>query len=72
MIGLKLIGPVLNKRKLVPYKTNKHDERVVLFFVEKQNERKLKNSVVIQNVTQDLSICSEHLSLTLSQIAMKF
>ena len=32
---------------------------------------KFKNSVVTQNITRDFSICSEHNSLILSQIATK-
>ena len=71
MTRLKLIGLVLNKRQLVLYKITKHDEKIVLFVVDKKNKMKFKNSVVTQNVTGDFSICSEHNSLILSQIATK-
>ena len=71
MTRLKLIGLVLNKRQLVLYKTTKLNERIVPFVVEKNNTMKFKNSVVRQNVTRDLSICSEHSSLIPSQIATK-
>jgi hypothetical protein len=71
MTRLKLIGLVLNKRQLVLYKTTKDYERIVLLLVEKNNKMKFKNWVVTQNVTRDFSICSEHNSLILSQIATK-
>ena len=71
MTRLKLIGLVLNKRQLVLYKTTKHDERIVLFVVEKKYKMKFKNSVVTQNVTRDFSICLGHNSLILRQIATK-
>ena len=53
MTRVKLIRLVLNKRQLVLYKITKHDERIVLFVVEKKNKMEFKNSVVAQNVTRD-------------------
>jgi len=71
MTRLKLFGLVSNESQLVVYETVKDDEKIVLLFVDEKYEMKFENSVVTKNVTRDFSICFEHNSFILQQIAMK-